>query len=101
MQKRKNPYKLENLRGQIKAGLEALERGEFTEVADADLERYVNDLVSLRKRRSLSADIRHCERSEAIQLRGLDCFVAPLLAMTAEQIRRPFRFCLIAQESTR
>jgi hypothetical protein len=29
---------------------------------------------------------RHCERSEAIQAAGtvLDCFVAPLLAMTAQ-----------------
>src|SRR6202163_2365057 len=35
---------------------------------------------------------RHCERSEAIQLsylpqRKLDCFVASLLAMTAERLR--------------
>jgi hypothetical protein len=45
----------ENLRRQIKAGVEALQRGEFTEIADADLERYLNDLVSPRKRRSLSA----------------------------------------------
>ena len=52
----KKSLKLENLRKQIKAGLEALERGEFTEIADADLERYLNDLVSLHKRRNLSAD---------------------------------------------
>ena len=31
---------------QIKAGIEALERGEFTEVADADLERYLEDLTA-------------------------------------------------------
>jgi antitoxin ParD1/3/4 len=49
MQMRKKPDKLENLRGQIKAGLDALERGEFTEIADADLERYLNDLVSPRE----------------------------------------------------
>jgi hypothetical protein len=28
---------------------------------------------------------RHCERSEAIHLDQLDCFVAALLAMTVEQ----------------
>jgi hypothetical protein len=45
----------ENLRRHIKAGVEALQRGEFMEIADANLERYVNDLVSPRKKRSLSA----------------------------------------------
>jgi hypothetical protein len=34
------------------------------------------------------SNIRHCERSEAIQSReeGLDCFVASLLAMTVLMI---------------
>src|SRR5690349_12733896 len=39
--------------------------------------------------------LRHCERSEAIQTASgggiLDCFVAPLLAMTAETNLRPLR----------
>jgi hypothetical protein len=34
------------LRTQIKAGIEALERGEYTEVADADLDQYFETLVS-------------------------------------------------------
>jgi hypothetical protein len=55
MQKRTTSHKLENLRRQIKAGLEALQRGEFTEVADADLERYLNGLVSARRTRSSPA----------------------------------------------
>jgi antitoxin ParD1/3/4 len=32
--------RLEQLRAQIKIGIEALERGEFTEVDDADLDAY-------------------------------------------------------------
>jgi hypothetical protein len=55
MQRRTKSHKLENLRRQIKAGLEALQRGEFTEIADADLERYLDDLVSARRTRSSHA----------------------------------------------
>jgi hypothetical protein len=55
MQRCKKSNKLENLRRQIKAGLEALQRGEFTEIADADLDRYLNDLVSARRTRSSPA----------------------------------------------
>jgi hypothetical protein len=55
MQRRTKYHKLKNLRRQIKAGLEALQRGEFTEVADADLERYFNDLASARRTRSSPA----------------------------------------------
>jgi hypothetical protein len=55
MQRCKKSDKLENLRRQIKAGLEALQRGEFAEIADADLDRYLNDLVSARRTRSSPA----------------------------------------------
>jgi hypothetical protein len=56
MTKRDNKSrKLETLRLQIKAGLDALQRGEFTEIADVDLERYLNDLVSARRTRSSPA----------------------------------------------
>jgi hypothetical protein len=56
MRKRDNKSrKLETLRLQIKAGLDALQRGEFTEIADADLERYLNGLASARRTRSLHA----------------------------------------------
>jgi hypothetical protein len=34
------------LREQVRAGVEALERGEFTEVACSDLERYLEGLAS-------------------------------------------------------
>jgi len=37
--------KLKALRLQIKAGVEALERGEFTEIADAGLDRYLEGLT--------------------------------------------------------
>jgi antitoxin ParD1/3/4 len=37
--------KLELLRSQVKAGLDALERGEFTEVDDADLETMFDSLT--------------------------------------------------------
>jgi antitoxin ParD1/3/4 len=42
---REDALKLKALRAQIKAGVEALDRGEFTEVADADLERYFDGLA--------------------------------------------------------
>jgi antitoxin ParD1/3/4 len=42
---REDALKLKALRAQIKAGVEALDRGEFTEVADADLERYFDSLA--------------------------------------------------------
>ncbi|MBV9756046.1 MAG: type II toxin-antitoxin system ParD family antitoxin [Alphaproteobacteria bacterium] len=41
---REEALKLKALRLQIDAGLEALRRGEFTEVADADLEGYFDSL---------------------------------------------------------
>jgi antitoxin ParD1/3/4 len=38
--------KLEALRAQIKAGIDALERGDFTELDDADLESYLERLTT-------------------------------------------------------
>jgi len=42
---REDALKLKALRAQIKAGVEALDRGEYTEVADADLEQYFDGLA--------------------------------------------------------
>ena len=56
MTKRDNKSgRLETLRLQIKAGVDALQRGEFTEIADADLERYLNGLASARRMRNFPA----------------------------------------------
>jgi antitoxin ParD1/3/4 len=44
--RREDALKLKALRAHVKAGVEALERGEFTEVADADLDRYLENLPS-------------------------------------------------------
>jgi antitoxin ParD1/3/4 len=38
--------KLEALRMHVAAGVAALERGQFTEVADADLDAYLDDLAT-------------------------------------------------------
>ena len=38
--------KLKALRAQLKAGIDALERGDFIEVDDADLERYLERLTT-------------------------------------------------------
>ena len=43
---REDALKLKALRAQIKAGVEALDRGEYTEVADADLEQYFDRLAA-------------------------------------------------------
>ena len=37
---------IEELRAQIAAGLDALERGDFTEVGDADLDAFLDSLVT-------------------------------------------------------
>ncbi len=42
--RREDALKLRALRAQIKAGLDALERGDFTEVAAADLDDYLERL---------------------------------------------------------
>jgi antitoxin ParD1/3/4 len=44
--RREDALKLEALRMQIEAGVDALDRGAFTEVADADLDRYLEDLTA-------------------------------------------------------
>ncbi len=43
--RREDALKLKALRIQIKAGIDALDRGEFSEVADADLECYLESLT--------------------------------------------------------
>jgi len=43
--RREDALKLKALRIQIKAGIDALDRGEFSEVADADLECYLPSLT--------------------------------------------------------
>ncbi len=51
--------KLAALRMQIKAGVEQLERGEFAEIADADLERYLQRLTAAankRRRRAIVSE---------------------------------------------
>jgi len=42
--RREDALKLKALRTQINAGMASLERGEFTDIADADLERYLDRL---------------------------------------------------------
>ncbi len=44
--RREDALKLRALRVKIKAGLEALERGDFTEVTDADLDQYLAGLAA-------------------------------------------------------
>jgi antitoxin ParD1/3/4 len=43
--RREDALKLETLRQQIDAGIAALEHGEFTEVADAELDTYLETLA--------------------------------------------------------
>ncbi len=45
-QRRENTLKLKALRMQIKAGVDELERGDFGEVADADLDGYLEGLAA-------------------------------------------------------
>ena len=45
-QRRENTLKLKALRMQIKAGVDELERGDFGEVADADLHEYLEGLAA-------------------------------------------------------
>lgn len=44
--RREDALKLKALRTQIKAGIAALDRGEFTEIADADLDAVLDDLAT-------------------------------------------------------
>jgi antitoxin ParD1/3/4 len=43
--RREDSLKLKALRAQVRIGTDALERGDFAEVADADLERYLEHLI--------------------------------------------------------
>ena len=45
--RREDALKLKALRLQVKAGVEALDRGEFTEIADADLDDYLDGLPAV------------------------------------------------------
>jgi len=44
---REDALKLKALRAQIKAGIAALDRGDFTEIADTDLDRYLENLTAV------------------------------------------------------
>jgi antitoxin ParD1/3/4 len=44
--RREDTLKLKALRVQIKTGVDALDRGEFDELADADLDAYLEDLTT-------------------------------------------------------
>jgi antitoxin ParD1/3/4 len=44
--RRENNLRLKALRAQIKAGVDALDRGDFAEVEDADLEEYLERLTT-------------------------------------------------------
>jgi antitoxin ParD1/3/4 len=50
--RREDALKLKALRMQIKAGVDALERGDFTDVADADLDRYLEGLAAASGKRA-------------------------------------------------
>jgi len=49
--RREDALKLKSLRLEIKAGAEALKRGAFSEIADADLERHLESLAERAGRR--------------------------------------------------
>ena len=50
--RREDNLRLKALRAQIKAGTDALERGEFSEVDDADLEGYLERLTTAANKRA-------------------------------------------------
>ena len=52
--RREDELKLKALRMQLKAGVHALERGDFVEVDDADLEDYLERLTTPKSRRARS-----------------------------------------------
>lgn len=47
--RREDALKLKALRAHVKVGVDALERGEFRDVADADLDRYLDGLTTADK----------------------------------------------------
>ena len=50
--RKEDSLRLKALRAQIEAGADALERGEFAEVDDADLERYLERLTTAAAKRA-------------------------------------------------
>jgi antitoxin ParD1/3/4 len=46
MRRREVALRLKALRMQIKAGVDALERGDFSEIVDADLDEYLEGLAA-------------------------------------------------------
>ncbi|MFZ5791433.1 MAG: type II toxin-antitoxin system ParD family antitoxin [Pseudomonadota bacterium] len=50
--RREDALKLKALRMQINAGVEAFGRGEFTEIADTDLDRYLEGLATTAGKRA-------------------------------------------------
>jgi len=48
--RREGALRLKALRMQIKAGVDALERGDFSEIADADLDDYLEGLAAARRK---------------------------------------------------
>ncbi len=49
---REDALKLEALRTQIEGGVDALERGEFREIADTDLDLYLEELLAASSKRT-------------------------------------------------
>ena len=49
--RREDALKLKGLRAQLQAGVDALERGEFVQIEDRDLNAYVSRLIPTRSRR--------------------------------------------------
>src|SRR5437870_1711865 len=50
--RREDELKLKALRIQIKAGIDAIKRGDFVEIEEADLERYLDRLTSTPRQRA-------------------------------------------------
>jgi antitoxin ParD1/3/4 len=50
--RREDALKLKALRVQVRAGMDALDRGEFTEIADTDLDGYLERLAAPPRERS-------------------------------------------------
>jgi hypothetical protein len=63
--RREDALKLRALRAQIKAGLDEFERGDFTEVAGADLDEYLEALAEKPGKAS------RCQKGQA-RMRGLN-----------------------------
>ena len=49
--RREDTLKLKALRAHLQAGVDALERGEFVEIEESDLDAYVNRRIATRSRR--------------------------------------------------